>query len=118
MGIYVSPTDCDDPAVTVTDSHCAEADTLVAAHLANLGIVQSDLSLPIAALTLLGKYYATAAACREKAKGENTTLLDKARTYEKNASTLAARLSRALLGLDTASPATGGGTGSCRVRRG
>lgn len=120
MSVYVTPTDCDDPAVTVADSHCMEADTLVDAALANLGVSRAELTLPVSALTLLGKYYALAAACREKAKGEASTLLAKATAYEKSAQALAGRLSRELLGV--ASSATGGassaGFGTCRVKRG
>lgn len=120
MSVYVTPADCDDPAVTVAATHCVEADTLVDAALASLGISRSELTLPVSALTLLGKYYATAAACREKAKGEASTLLAKAMAYEKSAQTLASRLNRELLGLasSTASGGSSAGFGTCRTKRG
>lgn len=117
MGIYVDPTDCHDPAVTVVEAHCANADILIAADLANIGVDPSELTLPVAILTLLGSYYATAAACLERSKGEDTTLINKAQMYSMHAKTLASKLSRAGLGLAT-DAATGGGSGYCRVRRG
>lgn len=117
MGTYVSPTDCHDPAVAVAETHCASADALIAAGLANIGVDPGELTLPVAILTLLGSYYATAAACLERSKGEDTTLINKAQMYSMHAKTLASKLTRAALGLTTDASA-GGGSGYCRVRRG
>lgn len=120
MSTYVTPADCDEPAVSVLDKHCTEADTLVEVNLMRLGVSPSDLTLPVAALTLLGKYYAIAAALRDKARGQDSTLLEKSASYAKSAKELAGALNRSMLGLDAPDGAAtnGAGTGFCRVRRG
>lgn len=117
MGVYVSRADCTDPAVSVSEEHCARADTLIEADLAALGADPDELTLPVPVLTLLGSYYATASACMERSRGEDTALLSKAAMYGDQAKALAKKLTRPGLGLAVAE-STETGAAYCRVRRG
>jgi hypothetical protein len=117
MGAYVSPADCTEPAVTVAEAHCTIADTRIRSVLWSKGIDPADLTLPQAMLTALGVAYATALACLEKSRGEETTLLSKHAAYENQAKTLAAGITRQALGLDLTAAASGG-LGSIEIGRG
>jgi hypothetical protein len=117
MATYVTPGDCTDPAVSIAESHCILADTKVNAALWSKGIDPASLTLPHPLLTALGVAYATALACLEKSKGEETTLLNKHVAYENQAKTLSMGITRQSLGLDVTTGASGG-MGSIEIGRG
>jgi hypothetical protein len=119
MGVYVNPSDCTDPALRVTEAHCALADTRVNSALWARGIDPAEVAplLPLPNLTALGVAYACAQAALEGARGEETTLMSKHEAYEAQAKTQINGITRQSLGLELPEGASGG-YGSVVIGRG
>lgn len=113
MARYSDGSGITDPAIVVTEDHLLKADTEVDLVLAGKGINPGDLSLPIPSLALLADAYAAMKASRDGAIGENSPLLAKAQSYEREADRLAQGITAASLGIDTSS--TGGFVGLASV---
>jgi hypothetical protein len=96
---YVTYTALSDPALTITESHCASADVYVDAKLRERGIDPADLTLPIALLTEIAGNWAKRVAAIEGAIGDDSPLIAKAKEFEKNAALLLTGISRESLGL-------------------
>lgn len=113
--VYAQLTDAVDAALDVADRHLLKADVYVDAMLRERDIDPDDLSLPIALLTEIAATWALRLAAIEGAMGENSTLIDKAKQYERTADTLIKSISRKGLGLPEV---TGAGPGYFSLGRG
>ena len=93
----------DDPAISVTEDHLAQADVFIDLSLAERGFTQAEidgLTLPITALTTIAVAWAKRLACIDGAIGEQSPLLDKAKQFEKTAQILVSKLTRESLGIE------------------
>ena len=118
MSRYADITDWNDVSVRMTEPTLANADALVDADLLNRGISPEEVAaaLPIPLLTQLCLAYAGIQASGEQAR-EGTTVEFKINMYTKQAKDLAAKLTRAALGLP-APTEPGGAYGSVTIGRG
>jgi hypothetical protein len=112
---YVTYTSLSDPALTITEAHCASADVFVDAELRKRGIDPDDLTLPLSLLTEIAGNWAKRVAAIEGAIGDDSPLIAKAKEFEKNANLLASGISREALGLVVP---TGAGYGNVVLGRG
>lgn len=111
MARYALPTDITDPALVVTATHLALADSEVDGDLRALGLTAAEigaLTLPNAQLTALAVAYACRQAAQDGSQGADSPLQSRVADYERLARQRAARLTRAALGL--AAPVGGYGT--------
>jgi hypothetical protein len=114
---YAQLGDCEDPSVTVSQSHLDEADTYVDGALWARGINPADVTLPNAQLKTLAVAWAMRIACIKGAVDEHSPLKDKAKEYLKNAEVLESQITRESLGL--ADTTTGSGSyGTVTLGRG
>jgi hypothetical protein len=99
MGIYSESTDYTDRTFKIDDRLIGFADAHVTAFLGEMNIIEDDLTLPISLLTQLAVAIGSHIACVEKAAGEDTLLLDKAKQYKLAAENLKSVITRKSLGL-------------------
>lgn len=114
MGVYSIDTDYADKTFKIDARLIAIADAQVDAHLADLGIAQTDLTLPAAILTQLAVAIGSYQACIEKGIGEDTLLLEKAKQYKVMIESLKTSVTRKSLGL---TEVTGAGFGFFTIGR-
>lgn len=118
MARYSDGAGITDPAIIVQEDHLLKADTEVDLVLVGKGITPADLSLPIASLVLLADAFAAMKAARDGAIGEDSPLLAKAQSYEREAARIAQGITLASLGLDTSSAGGYVGIASVEFERG
>jgi hypothetical protein len=115
MATYVDAVDLSDPALTITEKHCASADVFVNAELRKRGIDPADLTLPIDLLTEIAGNWAKRVAAIDGSIGDDSPLIAKAKEFDKDARLLASSINREALGLTVP---TGAGYGNVVVGRG
>lgn len=116
MADYCTTADCIDPAVTANQDNVNSGNVQVDSILRKMGIDPAIVPLPNAILTQMAVAASLRVACVQQALGEDSTLIRKAREYERTIELLEAGLNRAALGI--AEDVSGGSYGSVILRRG